>query len=79
MLENIHFFKEIRHSLSGIFWYFLLEGILLLCLGILVVIYPQIIILLFAFFFILAAAISFWIAIKIRKAVRKVDKFFDLI
>lgn len=79
MLENIKIFKEFRHSLAGFFWYFLLEGVLLLALGVLVVIYPQIIILLFAFFFILLALASFWLAVKVRRVIKKVDKFFDLL
>ena len=77
MLENIHFFKEIRHSLSLLFWYFLLEGVLLLALGVLVVIYPQIIILLFAFFFIAVGVTSLWIAGKLGRLLKKVNKFFD--
>ena len=60
-----------------LFWYFLLEGVLLLALGALVVIYPQIIILLFAFFFIAVGVTSLWIAGKLGRLLKKVNKFFD--
>lgn len=79
MLEKIHFFKEVRHSTRSLFWYFLLEGVLLLVLAVLVIVYPQIIILLFAFFFIVAGIIALWLAWKIGRLLKKIDDFLDLL
>lgn len=77
-MSKIKIINDIQRSAHGIVWYFVLEGVLLVLLGILVLIYPQIIILLFAFFFILLGLASLWAAVKVRRVVKKMDKLFDI-
>lgn len=77
-MSKLQIINEIQHSAHGVVWHFVLEGLLLVLLGLLVVIYPQIIVYLFAFFFILLGLASFWAAVKVRRVVKKLDKLFDL-
>lgn len=77
-MEKFHILKEIRHATHSIVWHLVLQGILLLILGVLVIFYPQILILLFAFFFIFAGLVALSAAVKIKKIVKHIDHFFDL-
>ncbi|OGY92264.1 MAG: hypothetical protein A3H70_03420 [Candidatus Komeilibacteria bacterium RIFCSPLOWO2_02_FULL_48_11] len=77
-MEKIHLLKEIKHSVSSILWYFSIQGIVLVLLGIGAIFYPQILILLFAFFFVFIGLLSIWAAIKLYRLLRHFNKFFDL-
>lgn len=77
-MEKIHLLKEIKRSVCSMQWYFSIQGIVLILLGIGVILYPQILILLFAFFFVFIGLLSIWTAIKIYKLTRNFNKFFDL-
>jgi|GEM_PF-1325039 len=77
-MEKLHLLKEIKHSVSSILWYFSIQGIVLILLGIGVIFYPQILILLFAFFFVFIGLLSIWAAFKISRLLKHFDKFFDL-
>jgi len=77
-MEKIHFIKEAKHSTHSIVWQFLLQGVLLIALGVLVVMYPELLILFFAFTFIMIGIGSLWAAYKIRRFTKKFDMFFDL-
>ena len=77
-MEKIHFIKEAKRSTHSIVWQFALQGVLLILLGVLVVMYPELLILLFAFTFILIGIGSLWAAFKIRRFTKKFDIFFDL-
>ena len=77
-MEKLNVLKKIRREIGSILWYFALQGIVLVTLGVLVVFYPQILILLFAFFFVFVGLLSLWAAIKVHRAVKHFDKFFDL-
>ncbi|MBU2575826.1 hypothetical protein KKF64_01945 [Patescibacteria group bacterium] len=77
-MEKIHFIKEAKRSTHSIVWQFLLQGVLLIALGVLVVMYPELLILFFAFTFIMIGVGSLWAAYKIRRFTKKFDVFFDL-
>lgn len=77
-MEKIHLLKEIKHSVSSILWYFSIQGVVLILLGIGVIFYPQILILLFAFFFVFIGLLSIWAAFKIYRVFKHFNKFFDL-
>ncbi|MAG29085.1 hypothetical protein CL632_03000 [bacterium] len=77
-MEKLHFIKEAKHSAHSIVWQFVIQGILLILLGVLVVMYPQLLILFFAFTFILIGIGSLWAAVRIRRFTKKFDVFFDL-
>jgi len=77
-MEKIHFIKEAKRSMHGIIWQFLLQGFLLIALGVLVVMYPELLILFFAFTFIMIGIGSLIAAYKIRRFTKKFDVFFDL-
>jgi uncharacterized membrane protein HdeD (DUF308 family) len=77
-MEKIKIIRDARRSLKGFYFYIILEGILLVALGILVIFYPGLLILFAAFFFVLIGLLSVWTGVKIWLFVRKFDKFFDL-
>ena len=79
MLDKIKFIRHAKESVNSIIWQFAVQGILLIALGVLVVMYPQMLILLFAFVFILIGIGSVMVALKIRKFRKKFDTFFDLL
>ena len=79
MLDKIKFIADAKESINGLICQFSIQGILLIALGIVVVMYPQLLILLFAFVFILIGFGSVMVALKIRKFRKKIDKFFNLI
>ena len=77
-MEKIHLLKEIKHSVSSILWYFSIQGVVLILLGVLVLLKPEILILLFAFFFVFTGLLSLWAALKINRVIKHFNKFFDL-
>jgi uncharacterized membrane protein HdeD (DUF308 family) len=77
-MEKLHFIQEVKHSTHSLKWQFLLQGILLIALGVLVVMYPELLILLFAFTFILMGLGFLWAGYKIRRFTKKFDSFFKL-
>ncbi|MDP3995267.1 MAG: hypothetical protein U1C18_02585 [Patescibacteria group bacterium] len=77
-MEKLHFIREAKHSTHALIWQFVAQGVLLIILGVLVVMYPQLLILFFAFTFILIGLGSLWAAYKLRKFVKKFDIFFKL-
>ena len=79
MLDKIKFLKQAKDSINGLIFQFFVQGILLVILGIVVVMYPQLLILLFAFVFILIGIGSLVVASKISKFRKKLDKFFNLL
>ncbi|MEK7188882.1 MAG: hypothetical protein AAB671_00025 [Patescibacteria group bacterium] len=77
-MEKIHFIREAKHSTHAIAWQFVGQGVLLILLGILVVMYPQLLILFFGIAFILIGLGSLAAAYKVRKFAKRFDVFFDL-
>jgi len=77
-MEKIHFIKEIKNSTHSLVWQFAIQGVLLIALGVLVVYQPGILILLVSLILILVGLGSIWAAYKVRKVVKKFDKFFNL-
>ncbi|MBI4122443.1 MAG: hypothetical protein HY462_00430 [Parcubacteria group bacterium] len=77
-MDKLHIIREARRSVHGLYWYLLVEGALLMALGVLVIFYPGLLILLAAFFFVLIGLASLWAGVKIWRFVRRFDKFFDL-
>ena len=78
VMEKIHLLKEIKHSVSSILWYFSIQGAVLILLGVLVLLKPEILVLLFAFFFVFVGLLSIWAALKINRVIKHFNKFFDL-
>ena len=76
-MSKIQIIDDIKKSINAVFWHFFLQAVILLVLGILVILYPQIIVFLFAFFFIIMGLMSFWVAAKVRVGIKKLDKFFS--
>ncbi|MBI2637078.1 MAG: hypothetical protein HYW81_02700 [Parcubacteria group bacterium] len=77
-MEKIHFIREAKHSTHAVVWQFVAQGVLLIMLGLLVVLYPQLLILFFAFTFILIGLSSLVAAYRIRRFAKRFDVFFDL-
>ena len=77
-MEKLHFIKEAKKSTHSIVWQFCLQGVLMIALGVLIVMYPELIILFFAFVFIMIGLGSLCAAWKIRRFVKKFDVFFNL-
>ena len=59
-------------------FHLILQGVLLIALGVLVVMYPELLILFFAFTFIMIGLGSLWVAYKIRRFTKKFDFFTEL-
>ena len=78
MLDKIKFIKDAKDSVNSLIWQFFIQGILLILVGVLIVMYPQLLILLFAFVFILIGLGSLMVAMRIRRFRNKFDKFFNL-
>ena len=77
-MEKLAFIKEAKRSIHGLVWQLVLQGLLLIVLGIIIVYQPQILILLAAFILIMVGIVSIWAGCKVWKFVRKLDRFFNL-
>ncbi|OJI06347.1 hypothetical protein BK004_04245 [bacterium CG10_46_32] len=76
-MEKIHFIREAKHSTHALAWQLVGQGIVMIFLGIVIILYPQLLILFFAFAFILIGLSSLVVAYKIRRFAKKFDTFFD--
>ena len=77
-MEKLAFIKEAKRSTHSLVWQLILQGILLMVLGVIIVYQPKILILLAAFILIMVGILSVWAGYKVWKFVRKLDKFFNL-
>ncbi len=77
-MERIHFIREAKHSTHALAWQLVVQGVVMVFLGVLIVLYPGLLILFFAFAFILMGIGSIAAAHKIRRFAKKFDLFFDL-
>ncbi|OIO49237.1 MAG: hypothetical protein CO042_04130 [Parcubacteria group bacterium CG_4_9_14_0_2_um_filter_41_8] len=77
-MEKIHFIQEAKRSVHSLMFHLVLQGVLMIALGILVVMHPQLIILFFAFTFIMIGLGSLWVAYKIRRVTKKFNVISEL-
>lgn len=69
--------QQWQSYISQVFWYFILQGVLLIAFGILVIYYPLILVILVALLFVFLGITSIWMAISVYKVRSRINNIIE--
>lgn len=71
--------QQWQSYINQVFWYFILQGVLLVIFGILVIVYPMILVILAALLFVFLGIASIWMAVSVCRVRSRINKIIDKI